>query len=206
MNTIIRLLVIFACICVVWSCASVHSTNFYTLSRSLPQLPNNEQNTVAIENAPSLRVSVNVPDGLKRPQIVLNNKDGSRISVLEHDRWLSAFDEELKDALTSGIHNNANTQSLSSNNHYQISVKLLQMDTMLADTVTANFHWKITRNDNVSRTTKPSIPTCEFSASKPISNTVASAVKGMQAIVQDLAQTLSEQIVKMESGPVNTCS
>jgi uncharacterized protein len=206
MNTIIRFLFIFTCISFISSCASVHSTNFYTLNKPLSTLANSEETTQSLKNASMIQVSVNVPDGLKRPQIVINHKDGSRILVLEHDRWLSAFDEELKDALTSGIHASQKDQSLLANNRYLISVNLLQMDTFIADKVTADFHWKITRQDNASQATNPYILNCQFTANQPIKNSVQGAVEGIKAIVQDVINLISQQIQTMDSTPVKDCS
>lgn len=205
MKSMMRYLLLFTCICFVTSCATVHPTNFYTLSKPLPTPVQNEQIS-KVKHANIFNISVNVPDGLKRPQIVINNKNDSSLLLLEHHRWLSAFDEELTDALNSGIHGNTNIQALTSNNRYQISVQLLQMDTVLSDRVATHFHWKISRHNSDDKLTSANELVCEFSAKKLIDNSVDSAVEAMQAIVQDLIQIISQQIIKMESAQTDKCN
>ncbi len=205
MNTLIRFVLLAAYISFVTSCASLQTTNFYTLSKPLVTSVNKKP-TPTLEHTHSIKILVKIPDGLKRPQIVINKKNNAQLVVLEQHRWLSSFDEELSDALTSGIYNNANIQGLATTNRYQIAVNLLQMDTILTDKVAAKFHWKITRNISSDKTVDPQLLSCEFSAYKPINNTVESAVTGMQDIVQDLIQIIAQQVTKMESESVNSCS
>lgn len=173
--------------------------------KPFPTPEDNEQISI-VKHANMVNISVDVPDGLKRPQIVINNKNDSSLLLLEHHRWLSAFDEELSDALNSGIHLNTNIQGLSTNARYQISLQLLQMDTVLADSVATRFHWKIRRHSNSENKTSANVLVCEFSVSKPIANSVESAVEAMQAIVQDLIQIISQQIIWIESGQTNRCN
>lgn len=205
MKSMMRNLLLFTCICFVTSCATVHPTNFYTLKKPLPASEKNQQIST-VKQANMINLSVDVPEGLKRPQIVINNKNDSSLLVLEHHRWLSAFDEELSDALTSGILSNTDIKSQSTDNRYQISVQLLQIDTALADTVAAHFHWRIRRHSSSADTTSLNLLVCEFTASKPIGNSVESAVVAMQDITQDLIQTMSQQIVRMESGQIDKCN
>ncbi len=205
MKSMMRYLLLFTCICIVTSCATVHPTNFYTLTKPLPASLKNEQIST-VKHANMINISVDVPDGLKRPQIVINNKNDSSLLLLEHHRWLSAFDDELSDALHSGIHGSTNIQALTSNNRYQISVQLLQMDTILADKVATHFHWKIRRHNSDDKLTSANELVCEFNANKPIGNSVDSAVEAMQAIVQDLIQIISQQIIKMESAQTDKCN
>ncbi len=205
MNTLIRYVLLAAYIGFVTSCASVQTTNFYTLSKPL-DTPVNNKPTSILEHAHSIMILVNVPDGLKRPQIVINKKNNAQLIVLEQHRWLSSFDEELSDALTSGIYSDAHIQGLATTDRYQIAVNLLQMDTILTDKVAAKFHWKITRHISSDKTVDPQLLSCEFGAYKPINNTVESAVTGMQDIVQDLIQIIAQQVTKMESESVNSCS
>ncbi len=205
MNTLIRYVLLAAYISFVTSCASVQTANFYTLSKSL-DTPVNNKPTSILEHPHSIKILVNVPDGLKRPQIVINKKNNAQLIVLEQHRWLSSFDEELSDALTSGIYSDAHIQGLATTDRYQIAVNLLQMDTILTDKVAAKFHWKITRHISSDKTVDPQLLSCEFGAYKPINNTVESAVTGMQDIVQDLIQIIAQQVTKMESESVNSCS
>ena len=204
MKSMMRDLLVFTCICFVTSCATVHTTNFYTLTKPLPASVKDEQIST-VKHANMINISVDVPDGLKRPQIVINNKNDSSIQLLEHNRWLSAFDDELSDALHSGIHGNTYIQALTSNNRYKISVQLLQMDTILADKVATHFHWKIRRHNSDDKLTSANELVCEFNA-KPIGNSVDSAVEAMQAIVQDLIQIISQQIIKVETAQTDKCN
>lgn len=204
MQTIIRFALILNCLGLITSCASVHPTNFYTLSKPLPTTEHNDETTPFAINAKMVEVSVDVPDVLKRPQIVINHKDDSRLLVLEHNRWSSSFEEELKDALTSGINASLKNEDLLANNQYRIAVTLLQMGTYIDDKVTAEFYWQITLK-NTAKAEISNMLNCQYSASKTIDNRIESAVKAIQAIAQDLTNIISQQIKRMESGRVREC-
>lgn len=98
-------------------------------------------------------VPVGVPDRLTRPQLVVRSRDGTRMDVLELDRWTSPFNNELRDTLASGIATRldavdarrggrAGTQPV-----YRIAVDVRQFDAVRGEGVSAAFGWTVTRSD-----------------------------------------------------------
>jgi uncharacterized protein len=184
------------------ACVTSAKTQFYTLSKPLSTA---SENTETIESISQLTsVSVNVPDRLKRPQLVLNTPDGTGVVMLEHDRWVSTFDDELRDAISSGIHQHALLNS-KQQAHYRINVSLLQMDTLLNDHISANFHWSMINRDKSANDSNDTKLSCDFNANKNIQDGVSGAVKGTQAIVQELVNAIVERMQKIDAGETAAC-
>ncbi len=115
----------------------------------------NRSDTVQVRSTPLFIdvAPVGVPDRLTRPQLVVRSRDGTRMDVLEQDRWTSPFNNELRDTLASGIAaqlgavdarrgGRAGTQPV-----YRIAVDLRQFDAVRGEGVTAAFGWTVTRSD-----------------------------------------------------------
>jgi uncharacterized lipoprotein YmbA len=190
------------------ACVTSAKTQFYTLSKPLNTSSANTETIQSISQLTS--ISVNVPDRLKRPQLVLNTPDGTGVLMLEHDRWVSTFDDELHDAISSGIHqqillNNKQSTAQTMQAHYRINVSLLQMDTLLNDHVTANFRWSIVNRDKSANDSSEAKLSCDFNANKNIQDGVRGAVKGTQAIVQELVNAIVERMQKINAGETAAC-
>lgn len=182
-------------------CSTTQSTHFYTLSAPIKTVAN--QNTLTIHTTSQIEVlPVHVPDRFRRPQLLVNFKDHNHIAVLEHDRWISDFDEELTDALKSGIglpNNNSNHQD-----RYVVNVDLLQMTTVLDDTISAHYRWTIKRLNPQAVATDTINFTCDFSANYPLDHGIAGAVKGNQALVQDLIAAINQHLQLLSTTPMTT--
>lgn len=193
------------------ACVSHRTTepHFYTLTQPLSVATNIDQKNMNEGHNEWLSVSVQVPEHFRRPQLVLNTPDSTGVILLEQARWASAFDDELHDAIMSGIH-----QQLGQGKHkheapvyYRLKVSLLQMDTLLNDHVAANFHWSISqKNQSKDDGQAKKMLSCDFHAHTKITGGVQGAVKGSQAIVQDLVNVIVNTIrMQQATGEVVAC-
>jgi uncharacterized lipoprotein YmbA len=188
-------------LCFLVACSTTQSTHFYTLSAPIKTVAN--QNTLTIHTTSQIEVlPVNVPDRFRRPQLLVNFKGHNHIAILEHDRWISTFDEELTDALKNGIglpNNNSNHQD-----RYIVNVDLLQMNTVLDDTISAHYRWTIKRSNLEIADTQTLNFTCDFSANYPLDRGIAGAVKGNQTLVQDLIAAINQHLQLLSTTPMTT--
>jgi uncharacterized lipoprotein YmbA len=188
------------------ACASA-PTRFYTLADTAA--PTAAAATAAsiptgqtfIEVAP-----VSVPERLARPQIVVRT-DATRVDILEQDRWSAPFNNELRDALASGVANRLGavdvTRGGRPNNQpvYRIVVELRQLDAVKGGKVDATFGWTITRSDNSSSAV------CRLSVVEPAAGLgVDGVVQGMQRAVGNAADAIAADVTALRAGKTGVCS
>lgn len=193
------------------ACATpTNSTRFYTLANS-----NANQNanltaatSIAIEVLP-----VNVPERLKRPQLVIITNNASQLKILEQDRWSSSFNDELQDAFVGGITSQLGAIDVSSGGRpanlpiYRIAIVLQQFNATPGEQVQANFGWTITALNSGERliTGNRSL-SCQATISKTVANDTDAVVKGVQAAVADVIQVISANVSSLNNGEQAKCS
>jgi len=186
------------------ACASA-PTRFYTLADAAAPTAAAAVSTPTgqtfIEVAP-----VSVPERLARPQIVVRT-DATRVDILEQDRWSAPFNNELRDALASGVANRLGavdvTRGGRPNNQpvYRIVVELRQLDAVKGGKVDATFGWTITRSDNSSSAV------CRLSVVEPAAGLgVDGVVQGMQRAVGNAADAIAADVTALRSGKTGVCS
>jgi len=181
-------------LCQMAACTTTQSTHFYTLSA--PVATGADQNYIEVHNANRIEVlPVHVPDRFRRPQLVIHAKNSTHVSMLEHERWISAFDEELTDALKGGIYLPQTNNKL---HRYVVNVDLLQMTTVLNDAVSAHFQWTIKRLNSQAVDINAINLTCDFNAQHALDQGIDGAIKGNQAVVQALIAAINVQLQVME--------
>jgi uncharacterized lipoprotein YmbA len=188
------------------ACASA-PTRFYTLAETAA--PATAATAVApaaggqtfIEVAP-----VSVPERLSRPQIVVRT-DATRVDILEQDRWSAPFNNELRDALASGVANRLGAVDVTRGGRpvnqpvYRIVVELRQLDAVKGGKVDATFGWTITRSDNNSSAV------CRLSVVEPASGLgVDGVVQGMQRAVGNAADAIAADVTALRAGKTGVCS
>jgi len=188
------------------ACASA-PTRFYTLADAAA--PSASAATVAsiptgqtfIEVAP-----VSVPERLARPQIVVRT-DATRVDILEQDRWSAPFNNELRDALASGVANRLGAVDVTRGGRpanqpvYRIVVELRQLDAVKGGKVDAAFGWTITRSDNSSSAV------CRLTVVEPASGLgVDGVVQGMQRAVGNAADAIAADVTALRAGKTGVCS
>lgn len=161
---------------------------------------------IAIEVLP-----INVPERLKRPQLVISDTDASQLRILEQARWSSPFNDELQDAFVSGMTNQLNAVDVSHGGRvanqptYRIAIVLQQFSATPNAQVTANFGWTITRLD-ADRSSRHRSLSCQATISKTVGNDTDAVVKGVQETVADAIQLITANVNSLNSDEAAQCS
>ena len=193
------------------ACATPATTRIYTLANPSNPLVavapiSTGATTIAIEVLP-----INVPERLKRPQIVLSTQGSTQLKILEQDRWSSSFNDELRDAMASGIAGQIGAADVSRGGRvagqpvYRVAIALRQFNAAPGDKVLSNFGWTVTRLANASSPGVEGSIACQSAISKTVGNTVDEVVKGLQVSVEEIAQQISASIVGMNNGGAGEC-
>jgi len=86
------------------ACGTTGPTRFYTLAGPVAATATAPASQPARQRLLIEVLPVSVPERLARPQIVVRTDD-ARVDILEQDRWSAPLNNELRDALASGIAN-----------------------------------------------------------------------------------------------------
>jgi len=190
--------------CVTTSSPKAH---FYTLAstNTKSQIAQSSAAPIAIEVLP-----INVPERLKRPQLVITNKNSAELKILEQDRWASSFNDELQDAFVSGLSNQLNAIDVSrggrvaSQPTYRIAITLQQFSATPGEQVQAHFGWTITRLAADARENKAF--SCQATFSKAVGNNLNDVVKGVQETVAEAIQAISSNVNSLNNGEIGKCN
>jgi uncharacterized lipoprotein YmbA len=192
------------------ACATPHNNlRFYSLATaSAGDTAENMQSTapIAIEVLP-----VNVPERLKRPQLVINNSNTAQLKILEQDRWSSTFNDELQYAFVSGLTQQLNAIDISRGGRvpnqpvYRIAIVLQQFTATPGDQVNANFGWTITRLDTAAARENKAL-SCQATFSKPVGNNVNEVVMGIQATVTETTMRIAASVNSLNHGEAGRCT
>jgi uncharacterized lipoprotein YmbA len=186
-----------------------NNVRFYSLANSLPVASQTANNAAATQMAIEV-LPVNVPERLKRPQLVLSSKQSTQLKILEQDRWSSSFNDELQDAFVSVLSQQLNAIDISRGGRganqptYRIAIVLQQFTAIPGDQVTANFGWTITRlNTDVRENIAMS---CHSTFSKTSGNSVHEVVKAIQVTVAEAIQAVAMNVNSLNKGEVSQCA
>jgi len=184
---------------------STPSTRFYTLAPQVAATasaaaPGATARQTFIEILP-----VSVPERLARPQIVVRS-DETRVEILEQDRWSAPFNNELHDALASGIANRLGAIDVTRGGGpanqpvYRIVVELRRLDAVKGGKVEAGFGWTVTRSDNNTSAV------CRLSVVEPTSGLgVDGVVQGLQRAVAHAADAIAADVAALREGQADSC-
>lgn len=201
-TTCIRLCWIAAAI-VLAGCTST-PTRFYTLS---VQPQDNAPTATQAQNAQIfIDVSpVTLPERLARPQLVVRTTSGTRVDILEHERWSSPFNNELRDALASGIASRLGAIDVSRSGRpadqpvYRITIALREFDAAPGEKIQATYGWTIMRSDN-RRTTA-----CQLTTSEPVGPGIDALVQGIQRTVASAVIGIAANITTLKANAPPVC-
>lgn len=185
-------------------CAS-RPTRFYTLQAPpLAATPATAQNArLFIEVSP-----IALPERLARPQLVVRSSGanaGTRVDILEQERWSSPFNNELRDALASGIASRLGATDVSRSGRptdqpvYRIAIELREFDAAPGDKVQATYGWTITRSDNAKT------GACQLTVAQPVAAGIDALVLGVQRTVADAADAIAASVGSFKSGAAPAC-
>ncbi|MDN6887499.1 PqiC family protein [Variovorax sp. CAN2819] len=155
---------------------------------------------VYIELAP-----VAVPERLARPQMVVRRPDGSvQVDVLEQHRWASSFENELRDALASGIAGRLGALDVTKGGRqgslpvWRIAVQLRQFDAVDGARVDASFTWTLRRSDE-ARTV-----ICQLSLGEPVGSGMDALAQGAQRVTSAAAAAMARSVSAARANPSAT--
>ena len=185
-------------------CAS-KPDSYYTLASSVPAdqiaAPAASGSVpLAIELAP-----VAVPERLARPQMVVRKPGGSvQVEVLEQHRWASSFENELRDALASGIATRLGALDVSKGGRpnvqpvWRIAAQLKQFDAVDGGRVEAAFSWTLRRAD------EPRTLVCSFEAGEPVGTGMDAVAQGAQRATAAAAAAMARSVAAARANPSAT--
>jgi uncharacterized lipoprotein YmbA len=145
-----------------------------------------------------------MPERFARPQLVVRQKgaaEGPQVDILEEHRWSSSFENELRDALSSGIAGRLGAVDATRGGSprgqpvMRIAVQLRQFDAVQGSRVDASFSWSLRRSDQA-----PSLA-CQLSLSEPVEGGGIDALaRGTQRATAKLADAIARSVT------ANTCA
>ncbi|KAF3998354.1 PqiC family protein [Glaciimonas immobilis] len=172
---------------------STPQTRFYTLavpSATAASRAESAQN-IFIEVPP-----ISMPERLARPQLVVRARN-TQVDILEHDRWSSSFNYELRDAFASGLANRLGAIDATRSGRpagspgYRIAIDLREFDAAPGDKVQALFGWTITRSDDGRSAS------CQLGVTEPVNAGTGALVAGVQRAVSDAIDAIAADITRM---------
>ena len=188
-------------------CAS-KPDNYYTLASPV----------AAVDAAPSTLggaaplyielAPVAVPERLARPQMVVRQPNGSvQVEVLEQHRWASSFENELRDALASGIAGRLGALDVTKGGRqtsqpvWRIAVQLQQFDAVDGGRVDAGFSWTLRRSDE-ARTL-----VCQLNLGEAVGSGMDAVARGAQRVTAAAAAAMARSVDAARANPsATTCA
>lgn len=157
---------------------------------------------VFIEMAP-----VAVPERLARPQMLVQQPGGrsAEVALLEQHRWSSSFENELRDALASGIASRLGAIDVTKGGRqptqpaWRISVQVRQFDAIENTRVDAALSWTVRRSD-ADRSA-----TCQWSASESVGGGIDALAQGAQRVTAKAADAIARHLAKLQVDAAAPC-
>jgi len=148
---------------------------------------------------------VAVPERFARPQMVVRQPNGSvQVEVLEQHRWAASFENELRDALASGIAGRLGALDVtkggrqSSQPVWRIAVQLQQFDAVDGGRVDASFNWTLRRSDE-ARTV-----VCQLNLGEAVGSGMDAVAQGAQRVTSAAAAAMARSVSAARANPAAT--
>jgi hypothetical protein len=152
--------------------------------------------------------AISMPERFARPQLVVRPKDGSsgpQVDILEQHRWSSSFENELRDALASGVASRVGAVDVSKSGRQRgepvtrIAVQMGQFDAVVGSRVDAAFSWTLKRTDEGPATG------CQLSLSEPVGSGMDALAQGAQRVTAKLADAIAASVTGLQAGRMPPC-
>lgn len=188
------------------ACGSAGGPQYYSLADPSPP-PVAAKASAApayIELAP-----IAMPERFARPQFVVRKKDtpeSPAVDILEQHRWSSSFEDELRDALGSGIASRLGAVDVTKTGRQRgqpatrIAVQLGQFDAVEGKRVDASFTWTVRRTDESPATG------CQLSISEPVGAGFDALAQGAQRVTSKLADAIAGSVSAVKANQVPNCA
>ena len=157
---------------------------------------------VFIELAP-----VAMPERLARPQMLVRKAGpGAQVELLEQHRWSSSFENELRDALASGVAAQLGAIDVTKGGRqpstpaWRIAVQVRQFDAVEDTRVDAAFSWTVRRSDaDLSAN-------CQWSTTEPVGNGIDALAQGAQRVAARTADAIARHVRALQASPGAACA
>ncbi len=153
-----------------------------------------------------------LPERLARPQLLVRRQASgasAQVDVLEQHRWTSSFENELRDALASGIASRLGAVDVTKGGKpasqpvWRIAVQLRQFDAVENSRVDADMLWAVKRSD------AERVVTCQWKASEPVASAsgIDALAQAAQRIVARAAAATARDVavLQADSAAVAVC-
>ena len=145
---------------------------------------------------------VAMAERLARPQMLVRKAPASggasaEVELLEQHRWASSFENEMRDALASGIAARLGAVDLTKGGRqpaqpaWRIAVQLQNFDAVENSRVDAAVSWTVRRSDGERSTT------CQWSGSEPVGSGIDALAQGAQRVTAKAAETIARHVGAM---------
>lgn len=182
-------------------CASEPDRYFTLAEPALPQpLVAPPLGGIAIEMAP-----LAVPERLARPQMVVRGPAGGEVQVLEQHRWAASFEQELRDALATGVAARLGATDatrgpgMASVPPWRITTQVERFDATAGGQVQAGFNWTVRQSDSTQRST------CRWSGSEPAPGGIEGVALAGQRIVARVSDAMARHVAALQAGRPAAC-
>ncbi|VWX63379.1 conserved exported hypothetical protein [Burkholderiales bacterium 8X] len=145
---------------------------------------------------------VAMPERFARPQMVVRQKgsSGPEVDVLEQHRWASSFENELRDALSSGVAARLGAVDATraprprGQSALRISVQMLQFDASPGRSVDAVFSWTLRRLDDEAGAS------CRVALTEPVGGDVDAIAAGARRVTSRLSDAIAASARTLQAG------
>ena len=187
-------------------CTATPPTRYYSLADAAPagSAATTTGAGTFIELAP-----IAMPERFARPQLVVRQQaasEGPQVEVLEQHRWSSSFDNELRDALASGIAQRLGAVDASKSGRprgqpvVRIAVQLRQLDAVQGSGVDAGFSW------TVRRTEESLAVGCQLFVSQPATGgSIDELARATQRATAQLADAIARSVKALQGSASDSC-
>ncbi|AMM26372.1 PqiC family protein [Variovorax sp. PAMC 28711] len=186
-------------------CAS-KPTLYYTLAEAAPAMaaaPTPLGAPLYIEMLP-----LAMPERLARPQLVVKQPGdaNAQVEVLEQHRWASSFENELRDALASGVAARLGAFDATKGGRqnaqpaWRIAVQVRQFDAIEGARVEAGFGWTLRRSDAALTTA------CQLSLSEPVGSGIDAVAQGARRLTANAAAAIARSVAAAQANPSAPCA
>jgi uncharacterized lipoprotein YmbA len=150
-----------------------------------------------------------MPERFMRPQMVVRKKDapaGPAVDILEEHRWSSSFEDELRDALGTGVARRLGAVDVTKSGRQRgqlatrIAVQMGQFDAVEGSHVDASFTWTFRRTDEGPATG------CQLSISEPVGSGFDALAQGAQRVTAQLADAIAGSISGVKANQASPCA
>lgn len=173
-------------------CATAPQSQYYTLVAPAERLPADvPQAPFAIDIS-----SVEVPQQVDRPQIVLSLKDGAQVTLLNDSQWAAPLSDEVRSALSRKLSRKLGTLQIDSRVApkklplWQLSVTVNRFESVYGNHALLEATWRQAPRNGADGASA----ICSVAIQVPVEQGMPSLVEGHQRALDELARLMAKKL------------